>query len=87
MRCRAGDGDWDAGALERMSAEIGGILRVEDQVKGVMGLISEKPANGAVLRVTLRKRGTVVAHDLVSYGRDQGGPERARPGIPLFAKL
>ena len=36
-------------------------VQVEDMVKGVMGLISEAPESGAVLRVTLRRRGTVVS--------------------------
>ena len=71
--------------LEGFELAIGGVLEVADMVKGVMGLISEQPENGAVLRVTLRKRGTVVAHDLMQYGRDQGGPHDPRDGVDLFA--
>ena len=54
------------------------------QVRGFMGLVEQKPPSGAVLRVTLRKRGTEVAHDLVSYGREMGGPNPSRPGLDLF---
>ena len=70
--------------LEGFELAIGGVLEVADMVKGVMGLISEQPENGAVLRVTLRKRGTVVAHDLMQYGKELGGEESQRPGIVMM---
>lgn len=79
-----GGGAWDEATRAHMARAIGGILTVEDQVKGVMGLLAQRPASGSVLRVTLRKGGAVVAHDLVSYTRDLGGPGPPRPGIPLF---
>lgn len=64
-----GDGGWDEGRKALMAQQIGGILQVSDQVDGVMGLLAQRPPSGAVLRVTMRRRGTLVVHDLVAYGK------------------
>lgn len=60
-------------------------MEVSDMVQGFMGLIFEVPDNGSVLRVTMRKRGTMVVHDLMQYGKDQGGAGPPRDGVLLFA--
>ena len=48
-----------------------------------MMLASGTPPNGSVMRVTARKGGSTVVHDLVTYGKELGGPEKTRPGIVL----
>jgi len=79
-----GAGTWDAATKERMTKEIGAILDIKDMVAGVMGLIARQPPSGAVLRVTMRRGGAAVVHDLVSYGKELGGNAAPRPGIELF---
>eukprot|EP01052_Picozoa_sp_SAG31_P056322 SAG31_NODE_16060_length_725_cov_0.664537_1_plen_97_part_00 len=43
--------------------------------------------NGSVMRVTVRKRGAEVVHDIVEYGREFGGEARPRDGVILRRAL
>jgi NAD(P)-dependent dehydrogenase (short-subunit alcohol dehydrogenase family) len=63
-----------------IKASIGGILTAQHQAEGFMMLASGTAPNGSVMRVTARRGGTMVVHDLVAYGKELGGPETARPG-------
>ena len=63
-----------------IKASVGGILRAEHMGDGFIMLATEKPPNGSIMRVTARRGGTRVVHDLIDYGRELGGeaPTRVR---------
>ena len=46
-------------------------------------LASGKLPNGSIMRVTARRGGRQVVHDLVRYGKEHGGSEPPRPGVVL----
>ena len=60
---------------------VGGILRAEHMGDGFIMLATEKPPNGSIMRVTARRGGTRVVHDLIDYGRELGGEAPTRDGI------
>ena len=66
-------------ALIKMA--LGGVLLASHQAEGFMALASGELPNGSVMRVTARRRGKMVVHDLVTYGKELGGAEPPRPGV------
>ena len=72
-------------APQQIQAALGGVLIARHQAEGFMMLATERGAlpNGSVMRVTARRGGRLVVHDLVTYGRELGGTEEARPGRVL----
>lgn len=66
-----------------IKGSLGGVLRAEHMGEGFIMLVTQKPANGSIMRVTVRNRGAKVVHDLIVYGREFGGGERPRDGVVL----
>lgn len=62
---------------------LGGVLRADHMGDGFIMLATQKPANGSIMRVTARKGGTRVMHDLLSYGKELGGAEAPRNGLVM----
>ena len=65
---------------ELIRASLGGVLQAKHQAEGFWLLAAGDLPNGSVMRVTARRRGTQVVHDLMCYGKEQGGGEPPRPG-------
>ena len=70
-------------AAGMIKAAIGGVLRADHMGEGFFMLATQRPPNGSIMRVTARKGGTQVVHDLIAYGKELGGPEKARNGTVL----
>lgn len=70
-------------SAEAIQGALGGVLRASHMGEGFAMLVTRRPPNGSVMRVTVRERGAKVVHDLVVYGRELGGAERPREGIVL----
>mmetsp|Transcript_112505 Transcript_112505/g.195234 ORF Transcript_112505/g.195234 Transcript_112505/m.195234 type:complete len:300 (-) Transcript_112505:67-966(-) len=62
---------------------LGGVLKAEHMGEGFMMLVTKRPANGSIMRVTVRGGGKRVVHDLIVYGRELGGKEKPREGIVM----
>jgi NAD(P)-dependent dehydrogenase (short-subunit alcohol dehydrogenase family) len=68
---------------EQIKASVGGVLRAEHMGDGFIMLATQKPPNGSIMRVTARRGGTQVVHDIIVYGKELGGEERARDGLVM----
>jgi NAD(P)-dependent dehydrogenase (short-subunit alcohol dehydrogenase family) len=68
---------------EVIKAALGGVLLPSHMAEGFMLLCEGDLPNGSVMRVTARRRGTRVVHDLVTYGKELGGAATPRPGIVI----
>ena len=66
---------------EVIKAALGGVLMPSHMAEGFMLLSEATLPNGSVMRVTARRGGSRVVHDLVTYGKELGGRAKARPGI------
>ena len=66
---------------EVIKAALGGVLLPTHMAEGFMFLCEGDLPNGSVMRVTARRRGTRVVHDLVTYGKELGGSAKPRPGV------
>merc|ERR1719387_489676 len=69
-----------------IKAALGGVLIAKHQAQGFMLLAKGDQPNGSVMRVTARKGGRDVVHDLVSYGKELGGPDKARDGTVILTQ-
>jgi len=70
-------------STEEIQKSLGGVLIPEHMGQGFILFVTQRPPNGSVMRVTLRGRGAEVVHDLVVYGKEQGGTAPVRDGIVL----
>lgn len=68
---------------EQIKASVGGVLRAEHMGDGFIMLATQQPPNGSIMRVTARRGGTQVVHDIIAYGKELGGAERARDGVVM----
>jgi NAD(P)-dependent dehydrogenase (short-subunit alcohol dehydrogenase family) len=68
---------------EQIKASVGGVLRAEHMGEGFIMLATQRPPNGSIMRVTARRGGTQVVHDIIVYGKELGGEERARDGLVM----
>ena len=66
---------------EVIKAALGGVLMPSHMAEGFMLLSEATLPNGSVMRVTVRRGGTHVVHDLVTYGKELGGRAKPRPGV------
>lgn len=66
---------------EVIKAALGGVLMPKHMAEGFMFLVEGDLPNGSVMRVTARRRGTRVVHDLVTYGKELGGAAKPRSGF------
>jgi NAD(P)-dependent dehydrogenase (short-subunit alcohol dehydrogenase family) len=66
-----------------IKAALGGVLQAKHQAQGFFMLAKGDLPNGSVMRVTARNRGRNVTWDLMKYGKELGGNEKARDGLLL----
>jgi NAD(P)-dependent dehydrogenase (short-subunit alcohol dehydrogenase family) len=63
-----------------IKAALGGVLQAKHQADGFWMLAQGDLPQGSVMRVTARRRGTLVVHDLMQYGKELGGVLKPREG-------
>lgn len=63
-----------------IQAALGGVLQAKHQAEGFWMLAKGDLPQGSVMRVTARRRGTQVVHDLMQYGKELGGELKPRDG-------
>lgn len=66
---------------DQIKGSLGGVLRAEHMGEGFIMLATQKPANGSIMRVTVRNGGKRVVHDLLVYGKELGGTAPTRDGM------
>eukprot|EP00929_Paragymnodinium_shiwhaense_P061276 TRINITY_DN305_c0_g2_i1.p1 TRINITY_DN305_c0_g2~~TRINITY_DN305_c0_g2_i1.p1 ORF type:complete len:283 (+),score=60.07 TRINITY_DN305_c0_g2_i1:85-933(+) len=71
---------------EMIRGSLGAVPTADDMADGFMLLVQERPANGSVMRVTVRGGGKKLTYDLMTYGKELGGREAPREGIFVKAK-